>query len=354
MADSAKRNEQGGPAEKKTKKTSFLAMGLFLLLLLLLAGLMMIGWFFTRTLNKIERVEKTQEIVVAPENEDFEQDDEGGADTIAPEEVTWKKPEKTKAQLHTETKPRVTNILLIGQDRRPGEVRARSDSMILCSINQDRNEIVLTSLMRDMYVPFPGDYSDNRINAAYAFGGMSLLDQLIEEDFGVPIDGNVEVDFGGFVETMNLIAPLEIELKSYEVGYMNRGTNWNLRQGVNALNGEQLLCYARMRHAGHGDWERTERQRRVLETAFGKVKDMSVQELTELADTMLPCFTTDMTNAEILRLLYIVAAGRMTMGETHRLPVDGTYSEQSIRGMAVLVPDLEQNSALLHGYIYGE
>ena len=68
----------------------------------------------------------------------------------------------------------VINILLIGQDRREGQARQRSDSMILCSINKARKKIILTSIMRDLYVPIPG-YSDNRINAAYQFGGMPLL-----------------------------------------------------------------------------------------------------------------------------------------------------------------------------------
>lgn len=87
----------------------------------------------------------------------------------------------------------VINILLIGQDRREGQARQRSDSMILCSINKARKKIILTSIMRDLYVPIPG-YSDNRINAAYQFGGMPLLDQVIEESLGVHVDGNVEVD----------------------------------------------------------------------------------------------------------------------------------------------------------------
>ena len=85
--------------------------------------------------------------------------------------------------------PTVKNILLIGQDRRPGETRARSDTMILCSINEETREISLISFMRDMFVPFPGDYHASRMNHAFAWGGMSMLDQLFEDDFGVSIDG---------------------------------------------------------------------------------------------------------------------------------------------------------------------
>ena len=339
---------------KKKGKRSPLARALLavLLLFLLIGGAA--GFYTLHMLGRIERVDSEQETWIAAEEEDFEADDPedpeagGREDTLAPEKVVWRKPSEPVQEA------RVHNILLIGQDRRPGETRARSDSMILCSINEDTKTITLTSLMRDMYVPFPGKYSDNRINAAYAFGGMSLLDQLIEEDFGVTIDGNVEVDFDGFVAVMDLIAPLEIELNRVEAGYLNKFGDWYLHEGVNAMTGEQLLMYARTRHVGHADWERTERQRRVLTTAFEKVKGMSLRELRALAEAALPCMTTDLTNAEILQLIYTVAINRISIGETYRLPVEGTYTNEIIRGMMVLLPDLQENSRLLQEYVYGQ
>ena len=90
----------------------------------------------------------------------------------------------------------IKSILLIGQDKREGESRQRSDSMILATLDKDQGTVSLTSFMRDLYVAIPG-YSTTRINAAYAYGGMDLLDQTLEENFGVKIDGNVEVDFSG-------------------------------------------------------------------------------------------------------------------------------------------------------------
>ena len=80
----------------------------------------------------------------------------------------------------------VINILLIGQDRRPGETRARSDSMILCTVNKETGTLILTSILRDLYVQIPG-YGDNRINAAYAAGGMQLLNETLELNFGVHV-----------------------------------------------------------------------------------------------------------------------------------------------------------------------
>ena len=78
----------------------------------------------------------------------------------------------------------IINILLIGQDRRPGEGTARSDSMILCTFNKSRKTLTMTSFLRDLYLQIPG-YKDNRINAAYALGGMSLLNATLEQNFGI-------------------------------------------------------------------------------------------------------------------------------------------------------------------------
>lgn len=259
----------------------------------------------------------------------------------------------------------VINILLIGQDRREGQARQRSDSMILCSINKARKKIILTSIMRDLYVPIPG-YSDNRINAAYQFGGMPLLDQVIEESLGVHVDGNVEVDFEGFVTSMAALGNLEIELSQAEADYMNRngdgveqpdpeGTPWNLKAGVNALSPSQLLAYSRIRYVGNSDWERTERQRRVLMAAFEKAKKQGLAGMLALADQVFPNLTTDMTNGQILRLLYTVLASGITEVESYRIPAEGTYTNETLKiGMEVLVPDLEENSRMLQEWIYGE
>ncbi len=346
--------------KKRKKRGSLLGTALlaFVIVVLIIGGSLF--YLSNLMLNRIERVYKSEEVWIAPEEaaqemvlpEEREESTEEGAteeraDTIVPEQVVWTAPKEVVQ------KPKIKNILLIGQDRRPGETRARSDSMILCSINEYKKELTLISFMRDMYVPFPGDYYPSRMNHSFAWGGMSMLDQLIEEDFGVHIDGNVVVDFESFVRVMDLIAPINIDLKDYEVWYMNRGTEWAMHEGTNAMNGEQLLKYARMRYAGQADWERTERQRYVLTQAFNKVKTMSLKELTDLADVILPCISTDLSNTDIMSYIYTVATNRMSIGETYRLPVEGTYTAEVIYGMDVLVPDLEANSEYLHRYIYG-
>lgn len=84
--------------------------------------------------------------------------------------------------------------------------------MILCSINLETGETSLISFLRDLYVQIPGGYSDNRLNATYAFGGFDLLDATLTENFGVSIDGNFEVDFTGFEAIIDMVGGIDIEL----------------------------------------------------------------------------------------------------------------------------------------------
>ncbi|MBQ9890333.1 MAG: LCP family protein [Firmicutes bacterium] len=252
----------------------------------------------------------------------------------------------------------VINILCIGSDARtPGE-RDRSDSMIICSLNRKTGEIKLVSLMRDMYVKISG-HGSNRLNAAYAFGGMPLLDETIEKNFGVKINGNVAVNFESFVEAISNIGNLDIELTAAEARYLNtddmfKDYHWDLKEGVNSMNPEQLLAYSRIRHVGRSDWERTDRQRRVIMTAFAKVKDMSIMEALSLAKKIFPCIATDMDNGMLINLITVAFGKKPQIVANERIPLDGTYGYAMIDGkMSVMLPDLKKNSEALHDILYG-
>ena len=264
-----------------------------------------------------------------------------------------------------EQSPFVKNILLIGTDRRSTqEERQRSDTMILCSINVKTGKITLTSLMRDMYLPIP-DYGSNKLNAAYALGDIALLDETIQENFGIDIDGNVLVDFDSFLSTLMSVGNIEMELTAEEAEYLNSGAwedqgegsmndgSWNLQPGVNSLTPAQALAYCRTRYVGNSDWERTERQRRVIMAAFSKFKHSNPITQYRVMSGVLENVTTDMTNRNLMSALFrgiLSARGDM---QTYLIPVEGTYYADYIDDMAVLVPDLEQNRSYLREYVYG-
>ena len=255
---------------------------------------------------------------------------------------------------------KLTNILLVGEDSRTeGETGQRSDSMILCTLNPDTHEVILTSFMRDMYVPIPG-YKDNRINSAFSRGGVELLEKTIQVDFGVRVDGYVSIDFGGFIEAVASLGNMQMELTEEEADYMNAhpeygwadiGETWDLQPGWNTLTPNQFLCYARMRHLGNSDFDRTERQRKVLMTCYQQVKNCSVPQLLSLIDSVAPYITTDIRGTDLLSYAYMLAGDGVNNIESNRLPAEGTYQMKNINGMEVLVPDLEQNKAILQEYI---
>lgn len=245
------------------------------------------------------------------------------------------------------------NILLIGQDRRPGETRARSDSMMIGTINKKENTLKLTSLMRDLYLHIPG-YSDNRINAAYAFGGMKLLNTVIEKNFQIRIDGNVEVDFERFEHIVNMIGGLDIYINDQEANYLTIMGFEGLTQGMTHMDGSLALEYSRIRYIGNADYERTERQKKLIITAYNKVKDLGLAKILELVDKALPMIKTDLSHTEIIGYAISIVDMGVDNIETYRIPSEGTFTSAKIKGMYVLVPDLAANRTILKDIILGK
>lgn len=248
----------------------------------------------------------------------------------------------------------LVNILLIGQDRREGEGRARSDSMILCTFNKKTGQITMTSFLRDLYVKIPG-YYDNRINAAYAAGGMSLLNETLKTNFGIHVDGNVEVDFGQFSQIIDLLGGVTMEIRQDEAEQINAATGSQLAAGTYVLTGDQALAYARIRSIdADGDFSRTSRQRKVINALLDAYKNSSITTILGLLDDILPMVTTDMSQAKLLThaltLFPLLAKANIV---SQRIPADGTYSGQMINGMSVLVADADATRLYLEETLLG-
>lgn len=241
----------------------------------------------------------------------------------------------------------IVNIMLIGQDRRPGEGRQRSDVMILCTVNKKTKELTMTSFMRDLYVQIPG-YGGDKMNAAYSYGGMKLLNKTMQENFGIQLDGQVEVDFNGFKDVIDLMGGVDVYLGRTEANYMI-AHGYDVFNGTNRLYGDAALFYARNRSIGNGDFTRTERQRKVLNALFEKCRGMSLSQLQKLMEKVLPMITTDMTNREMLDYLTDLVPMLVDMQvNTNRIPMDGTFSDRYVTGVgSVLLPDLEANRTIL-------
>lgn len=260
----------------------------------------------------------------------------------------------------------VTNILLIGNDSRENGEDGRSDAMILLSISNKTKKIYMTSLLRDMYVEIPG-HKDNRLNAAYSYGGAELLMETIEKNFDIHISRYVLVNFEAFANLVDAVGGVDLELTGKEVEYVNgylveynillgrpEGTDYfdDLSGGMVHLNGPQALAYCRNRYIGT-DFGRTERQRKVLTEVIHKLPKGVLTNPKGLIDGLMPNLTTNLTQAECYRLS-LMAPKILTYDIIQNsIPMEGTYKDATHRKMSVLEVDFEANKKFLQENLYG-
>ncbi len=261
----------------------------------------------------------------------------------------------------------VYNILLVGHDSRYRDLLGNSDSMIVVSINKKTEEITLTSIMRDIYISRPG-YGYGRINAALPMGGPDLMIQTIEENFKIDIDCYVAVSFYSFMDVVDAVGGVEITVKDEEIWILNKyidelnrltdqpyGDGHLSTGGTYVLTGKQALGYSRIRYVGNADYERTERQRRVLEEIFSEAKDSSLVELNDLLNTVLPNVITDIGEGEMLSLLLNFSTDYKDYEiKQARIPYDGTFTPMNVGGASVIGIDIQANIDYLHRDVYGE
>ena len=333
-----------GSASAKWKRTLLIIISVIVAVAVIL---LIVGVAYMENLLNLINKNPDDSTISQEEYQDFlnqteESDPDFTGPTLDPEDVDWEQNDEVITK-----QEHIINILLIGQDRRPGQGRQRSDVMLLCTVNTKTKELTMTSFLRDLYVPIPG-YDDNRLNACYAFAGMKLLDKCLENNFGVLIDGNLEVDFNGFTQIIDLMGGVDMYLSQAEANFIMKYGGGYATEGMNHLDGMAALTYTRNRYVGNGDFSRTERQRKVMTALIEKCRGMSVSQMKELVETMLPMITTDLSNKEILGYMMEILPmiGELKI-KTQTIPAEGTYRYASIRGMSVLVPDLAANREIL-------
>ena len=262
----------------------------------------------------------------------------------------------------------VLNILLVGTDNRSEDTTgSRTDSIMICSINRDTKKITLSSVMRDTYVDIP-NVGHNRINAAFSYGGIELLLDTIELNYGIPIDKYMLVDFYSFIDIVDKMGGVTVTVSAAEIKVMQMYIKdvseeqgiydyWDEmistdQAGTVHLSGAQALAYARVRYVGNADFDRTKRQRTVISALFDQVKELSLSEIQGLADEALPLITTNLTESEALGFVLNAATYLDYDMMSFRMPMDGTYENANIRGMSVLSVDFDTNSNAWYETVY--
>lgn len=243
------------------------------------------------------------------------------------------------------------HFLLIGQDRQFDEAAGRSDAMLLCSFHKGTNTFSVTSFLRDLYVSIPGHGFD-RLNAAYAYGGSDLLCQTLSENFGIAVDAWAEVDFAQFSEIIDTLGGVSMELRQDEADCINASIGSNLQAGTQTLAGQEALAYSRIRKLdADGDFSRTDRQRKMLFALMNAYKSAGLMDLLNVLNTLLPMVSTNLNTLSLLRYaLEILPNLSGAQFVSHCIPAEGTYSCETIDGMAVLVADPDDLRATLDEY----
>lgn len=249
--------------------------------------------------------------------------------------------------------PNIQNILLIGSDTRGNEKYGRSDSMMVISINKATKQIKMVSFLRDLYVKISG-LQDNRINASYSYGGPKLLIDTLQNNFRIKIDNYVCVDFTSFQKLIDMVGGVQITLTKAEADQVNMNSGSSkVAPGTNKLNGAQALTYARIRHID-SDFGRTQRQRNVIASLMSSLKGSNIGTITNVANEMFPLVQTDLSINQILELALNGTSYLSNSPNQLTIPADGAYTSENIRKMAVLVPNIEKNKALLWKFLYNK
>ena len=184
--------------------------------------------------------------------------------------------------------PGTVNILLLGSDASVDDRYARTDTMIIASVNPEMPSVSMLSLPRDLQVRIPG-HSDDRLNIAYELGyineypggGPAFLAAVLRKNFGIKIDHFMRVDFGGFMKAIDTLGGVDVLVEcelhdTFPDKSSPRGkTDLDVFPGIVHLDGKEALWYARSRWSTT-DFDRARRQQKVLRALFSKAKSSNL------------------------------------------------------------------------------
>lgn len=257
--------------------------------------------------------------------------------------------------------PDIENILILGTDsRNVQKERGRSDSIIVASFNKRTKQVKLVSFLRDTYIPIEG-HGWNRINAAYAVGGVALCVNTINDLFGLDIQKFVIVNFSGASTFVDACGGVDMALTQKEINYL-----LNLKDefpqnsdGTYHLDGKVALDYMRMRKID-SDFGRTERQRKTMMAIYSQA--MARKDVTQMYNLVREGFNLVKTNLKLSEMLDL-AQSVISMGSelnigSESVPPKSTkklmWSNRYIDRKSVLwVENLDDAKKYVVAMIYG-
>jgi len=269
---------------------------------------------------------------------------------------------KSDQKIVTFNNKKYINVALFGLDKRSENEKARSDSIIIANINFEEKKINVVSILRDTLVDIEGHGSE-KLNHAYAYGGAPLALKTINSNFDLNIEKYVAVDFFSLAKAIDIIGGVDIELKDYEGNQINnnlveinnieglpKGTDYIKGYGLKTLNGRQAVAYSRIRKEGNGDYERTQRQRKVLMQLISKVQGQTSEKKFETGMEIMGQVSTNLSMEYIKNIASRILYDDEFRINQYRVPQDGTFKSEISNGMWVINADMDENIKLLHSY----
>lgn len=252
-------------------------------------------------------------------------------------------------------------IAVFGVDSRDGNTGkgALSDVEMLCSIHKKTGEIRLLSVFRDTYLRIDQKEDFDKINEAYFLGGPEQAINALEDNLDLQIDDYATFNWKAVVDAINVLGGVDIDITDKEFAYINSfitetvnstgvGSYQLEHSGMNHLDGVQAVAYARLRLMDT-DFNRTERQRKVLGQAMEKAKNSDLKTLTTLIGTVYPQIKTSVGVDNLAGMAK--NAKKYYISQTSGFPF--SHQEIKIGKKACVVPTtLESNVVQLHSFLY--
>lgn len=256
----------------------------------------------------------------------------------------------------------ITNIALFGLDGAQDDC-SRSDCIMILTIDNLHNQLKLSSIIRDSYVDILGRNNKDKINHAYAFGGPALAMETLNSNFNLDIDRFVSVNFSSFPKIIDSLGGITLNITDDEIKYINNyineinSLNENSSPNINysgtqTVDGTQALAYSRIRYTNGGDFERSHRQRVVLEQVFNKLKTTPITNYPNLLNEFLPLINTNLSNKEILSLCIDIASLKDKDIIQGRFPEDEDAEGKNINGIYYYVFNKDSTRDKISNFIY--
>ncbi|WNF37332.1 LCP family protein [Bacillaceae bacterium IKA-2] len=198
------------------------------------------------------------------------------------------------------------SVLFLGLDDRDGSLKGRTDAILLATFNKDESTIKMINIPRDSRVEIPGRVNLDKINHAHAFGGLDMTVATVENLFDIPVDYFVKLNFDAFIEIIDALGGIEVDVPFtfQEMDSNDRKSAITLTEGLQNLNGEEALAFARMRKKDpRGDIGRGERQQQILAAIIKKGSSFStIARFDDLMDSVETNLSTNLSFGNILSL----------------------------------------------------